>query len=362
VEPFFGDIDVCQRFSLKLDFNRFDDSLRLDGLKKLNLQSMSADPSKMRDRLAYSLYRDMDVVAPRAVHARVFINGGYHGLFAAVEQIDGRFTAKHYPESGDGNVYKQLWPSERATTAKIEEALRTNDDPQSLDVSDFIAFKNAVDSATEANFEETIAPFIDFDQLARFIVVDRAVNDYDSIMAFYFGPGWGPDNQNYYWYSAGSGQFTLIPWDFDKAFWYPEPNFWSDNRPNGSNVVPNWNVITDSCDGYASNFDSTLVVNGVTQEAAYRLRQIDCDPFLRLLRGVIFERQEELAEAFIAGPFSEESVTLKLEAWRGQIAEAIEEDPLVDSEEWQEALDNLLADLPLFHDNLSLMMSELIEE
>jgi spore coat protein CotH len=104
VEPVFRDIDVCQRFSLKLDFDRYDDNARLDGLKKLNLHAMAADPSKMRERLGYSLYRDMNLLAPRAVHARVFINGEYHGLFAAVEEVDGRFTANRFPHSGSFTV------------------------------------------------------------------------------------------------------------------------------------------------------------------------------------------------------------------------------------------------------------------
>src|SRR3954468_18804174 len=105
VEPFFGNIDVCQRFSLKLDFNEYRKDARLDGLKKLNLHAMSADPSKMRERLGYSLYRDIGVLAPRAVHARVYINGEYHGLFAAVEEVDGKFAANRFPGSGDGNLY-----------------------------------------------------------------------------------------------------------------------------------------------------------------------------------------------------------------------------------------------------------------
>lgn len=52
----------------------------------------------------------------------------------------------------------------------------------------------------------------------------------------------------------------------------------------------------------------------------------------------------------------------KVAAWRAQIAEAIEEDPLVDSTRWANSVDELLADLPNFHENLSLMMSGLIAE
>ena len=77
---------------------------------------------------------------------------------------------------------------------------------------------------------------------------------------------------------------------------------------------------------------------------------------------MIYNRQKAIAEAFIAGPFSEENVTAKVEEWRRQIADAIEADPLVDSTKWQKAVDDLLASLPQFHGNLNLMMSGLIEE
>jgi len=362
VEPFFGNIDVCQRFSLKLDFDRYSDDSRLDGLKKLNLHAMAADPSRLRERLGYSLFREMGIVAPRAVHARVYINGEYHGLFAAVEQVDGRFTANRFPNDGDGNVYKQVWPTERVTIADAEDALKTNDDPDTMDVSDFMDFRDAVVASTEADFATTMAPYLDFDYLARYIVVDRGIANSDGIMAFYFGTGWGPNNQNYYWYNAGAGGFMLIPWDFDKAFWYPEPNFWTENAPNGLNIVPNWNVVTTGCGGYECSFDAVVVYNGVKTEGTYGLRQIDCDPFLRLLRGEIYNRQAAIAAEFIAGPFSETSVSAKVEAWRAQIATAIEEDPLVDGAQWQGSVDSLLADVPKFQNNLSLMMSGLITE
>ncbi|HEY5957811.1 MAG TPA: CotH kinase family protein [Polyangiaceae bacterium] len=362
VEPFFGNIDVCQRFSLKLDFNRHSDDLRLDGLKKLNLHAMAADPSKMRERLGYSLFREMNIVAPRAVHARLFINGQYQGVFAAVEDVDGRFTANRFGDAGDGNLYRDLWPDSATTVADMQDALRTNDDPGVANVADFTAFRDAVVASTAADFAEKLAPYVDFDQLARYIVVDRAINNFDGIMSFYFGSGWGPNNQNYYWYDIGNGRFTLMPWDLDKAFWYPEPNLWSDNAPNGANVVPNWNVVTDSCHGYLSQFDAAIVTAGVVRQGSYEVREIDCDPFLRLLRGTIYDRQKAIADAFIAGPFAAANVAAKLEAWRLQVVSAMTEDPTIDAAQWQTAIEQLNASVPNFHANLSLMMSGLIHE
>ena len=355
VEPYFGDIDVCQRFSMKLDIDKYDAGARLDGLKKVNLHAMAADPSKMRERLGYSLYRGMNLLAPRAVHARVYINGQYHGLFAAVEEVDGRFTANRFPNSGDGNLYKEIWPAKHITRADAVDALRTNDDPGVEDVSDFLAFKDAVAAATEADFSTKMAPHLDLDYLARFIVVNRAINDFDGALAFYFGWGPPPANHNLYWYhDTESGRFMLIPWDLDKTFWYPEPNFWSDNAPNGLNVVPNWNVLTKSCDGYTVWFDNL--------ENPYQMMAIDCDPLWRLLRGKIYGSQKAMADAFIAGAFSAQSVKASLDAWQTQIAGAINDDPLVDSAHWKDAVSALLADLPKLQANVRLMMSGLIPE
>ena len=361
VEPVFGNVDVCQRFSLKLDFNRHDDRFRVDGLKKLNLHAMGADASKMRERLGYSLFNDSGLPAPRAAHARVYINGVYQGLFVAVEEIDGRFTANHFPNAGDGNLYRDLWPTPDLAETAVQKALRTNDDPGAMDVSDFLAFRDAVAASTDADFSKRLAPFVDFDQLARYFVVDRAITNFDGALAFYFGLGWGPSNANYFWYNVGGGRFTLIPWDFDKTFLYPEPNFWSDNAPNGKNIVPNWNVLSDGCQGYTCWFDAITTTNGVTRNDSYGLKSIECDPFLRRVRTVIYDRQKAMADTFLAGPFSASSVDGKLATWRSQVAAAVKEDPLMDSTQWQGAVDDLRATLPKLRSNLSLMMSGLIQ-
>jgi hypothetical protein len=261
----------------------------------------------------------------------------------------------------DACLYRDLWPTPELDESAAREALRTNDDPGVADVSDFMAMRDAVAASTDADFAAKLAPFVDFDELARYIVVDRAIANSDGVLAFYFGSGWGPQNANYYWYNAGE-RFTLIPWDFDKSLLYPEPNFWTDNAPNGQNIVPNWNVVTDGCRGYTCYFDATVTYNGVAHGGSYGLNGIECDPFLRRLREVVYDRQKAMAEAFIAGPFSELAVTAKLEAWRSQIAGGIADDPFVDSAHWQSAITALQETLPKLRANLTLMMSGLIKE
>ena len=78
--------------SLKLGFDEVDANLRFYGLKKLNFHAMNNDLSRLRERLAYFLFRRFGVPAPRAVHATLTVNGESLGLYALVEEIDSRFT------------------------------------------------------------------------------------------------------------------------------------------------------------------------------------------------------------------------------------------------------------------------------
>ena len=101
------------------------------GLKKIQLHSQNLDDSQMRERLAYWLFREMGVPAPRSIHARLLINGEYVGLFALTEQIDGRFTRYNY-DDGKGNLYKEIWPITENAQPQSEQTflsnLKTNED------------------------------------------------------------------------------------------------------------------------------------------------------------------------------------------------------------------------------------------
>jgi len=107
---------ACAKLSMKLKFSEYDREGRFHNLERLNLHAMTglpmlgvpADLTKVHEALAYGLLRDFGVEAPRSSYAWLVVNGEVLGLFALVEQIDGRFTRSHFDDGGEGNLYKEV--------------------------------------------------------------------------------------------------------------------------------------------------------------------------------------------------------------------------------------------------------------
>jgi spore coat protein H len=199
------------RCSLKMGFDEVDGDARFFGLKKLNLHAEIPDDSLLRERLGYTLFRAHGLAAPRAMHARVLINGQLEGLFTVVEQVDGRFTRARFIEGGQGNVYKELWPVGQTQESALK-ALETNksDVPST---QGFLNFQVAVSRG-----EAESSGFLDRAYLARYLAVDRVIINDDGALRFYCNESAGAPH-NFYWYQESlSPRFWLIPWDLDNAF------------------------------------------------------------------------------------------------------------------------------------------------
>jgi hypothetical protein len=353
----FGNGDVCAKFSMKFDFNRLDPDQRLHGLKALNFRSMSFDPTKLHERLGLSLYHDMGIHAPRAVHARLYVNDSLWGLFSAVEEIDGRFTKSRYPLSGDGNLYKEAWPEAAASESFLLSALETNDDPEdNPDVSDFSAFRDSViaESTDSSKFLATMNGIVDIPHLVRYLAVDRGIGNFDGIVSAYVLGGGTHMRHNYFWYhNEETGLFELIPWDLDKVLLFPEPNFWSNNQPVGDNQVPNWNVINSDYTPVYCTFDPGPF-------GGYRVEPIDADKFLRLVRISTWSQFTAQSRRFLDSCFTQATVDSRLDAWSRQIASAVGQDPTIDSAEWRLMVDSLKHTIPLMRAHLELMIDTLI--
>lgn len=340
--------DECAKLSLKVKFDEYDVNGRLDGLKRLNLHASAGDGTKLRELLAYATFNEFGVDAPRAVPAKVYVNGELLGLFIAVEDIDGRYTRAHYPDGPNGNLYKEIWPNAAAEDAAFIAALETNEEV--ADVSDLRGFAEAVANTSNATFAEDMAKWVDLDAILRYLAVDRAMRNWDGIMAFY-----SPlKPHNHYWYrdDGPEGRFHLIPWDLDNTFWefdpYMYPEQWVTAAP-----VPDWNAEPANC----SLRDVWTPGSGVT------LTPPRCDKFLDLLAETHWPRFAELASELRERTFTTTGLMQKVRHWRALIEPIVREDPTLATSAWEaevEGLPRLLDDVVSDFD--AFVASGLIEE
>jgi hypothetical protein len=298
----------------------------------------------------------MGIIAPRAAHAQLYVNDSLWGLFCVVEEIDGRFTKSRYPDNGDGNLYKEVWPEQAAYESVILSSLETNNDPDSNpDVNDFVAFRDCVvsDSTDSTNFLAKVSKIVDIPYLARYLAVDRGIGNFDGIVSAYAFGG-GHMRHNFFWYhNDNTGLFELVPWDLDKILLLPEPNFWWNNQPSENNQVPNWNVINKDYSPINCSFDPGPF-------GSYMVEPIDADKFLRLLRNTVWNQFTTQSRRFLDSCFTSKKVDDRIEKWRKQIALSVGRDRTIDSTEWSMMVDSLKHTIPLLRANLQKMIDTLI--
>jgi spore coat protein CotH len=295
---------TCDKLSIKIAFNQVDPAGRFHGLKKLNFHAMEMDPSKMHDAIGYKLFRDAGVPAPRTAYARLIINGELQGLFVLVEQIDGRFTRRVFPDGGTGNLYKEVWPA-YTTEQPYLEALKTNED-ESPSADKMVRFAEELAAAGDEGFAELIERWIDVDLLVRYMAVARLIDHWDDIVAWYCVPNCF--NHNYYWYeSTAEDKVWLIAWDLDHTFEEPSPirTYYG---------MPDWDDVAADCEPR----DVFLGVKG---------RAPACDPFIRGIVTQLWDRYAAESQALLEGEFATARLNARIDELAALIDEAVAEDP-----------------------------------
>jgi spore coat protein CotH len=323
--------EMCHKISLKVKFNKYQDKLRLCEMKELNLHSMFSDDSKMRDMLAYKLFRDMGIYSPRTSYVKVSFNGVFQGLFLAVEAIDGRFTKARWPEAGDGNLYKEVWPISNSLSYYFNKLETNNDDLDSTKVARMVDFYNAVDSSDSETFTKNVSPFVDFNYWIRYLAVDRAIKNWDGITAWYSGPN-HRNNHNYFLYEEekADGKVWLIPWDLDNTFHREDPFIDVEG-------VPNWNEKPQSC-------QLVPVFKGTTM-----VTPSNCDKFTGLTADNYWTEFVMTGNELLNKIFTIDNMAESIDNYSSIIDTLIEEDPYVDYNVWKEDVNTLKEIIRLLH-------------
>lgn len=194
------------RYSLKIDFDYYDDTQSLYGLKKLNLNNNYSDSTLMREYISYELMEQMGLSTPAHSYMYVTVNGEERGLFLGVEAVDETFLANNYG-SNDGFLFK---PDGTGSDLKyisddIEDytgiGLKTNEG--NINQSKLVEMLDAINNGGD------IEKYIDVDEMLRYFAVNTALVNLDSYQ--------GNMKHNYYLYEQ-NGVFSIIPWDYNMSF------------------------------------------------------------------------------------------------------------------------------------------------
>ncbi|KPN94411.1 CotH kinase family protein [Lysinibacillus sp. ZYM-1] len=194
------------RYSLKIDFDYYDDTQSLYGLKKLNLNNNYSDSTLMREYISYEMMEQMGLPTPAHSYMYVKVNGEERGLFLGVEAVDETFLANNYG-SNDGFLFKpdgtgsDLKYISDEITDYTGIGLKTNEGR--MDQSKLVEMLDAINNGGD------IEKYLDVDEMLRYFAVNTALVNLDSYQ--------GNMKHNYYLYEQ-NGIFSIIPWDYNMSF------------------------------------------------------------------------------------------------------------------------------------------------
>lgn len=238
------------RYSFKVEFDRYDSSVTYHGLDKLCLNNIIQDNTYMKDYLCYRLMAEMGVASPLCSYVYVSVNGSDWGLYLAVEGVEESFLQRNYgsdygelykPDSqsmgggrgnGKGFDMDDFDPAENAgDNARPDgkgggrDGMNSSDDTLLKYIDDdpdsySNIFDNAKTDISKSDKKRLIAALktlsgddpeqaVDVDAVIRYFVVHNFVLNFDSYT--------GSMIHNYYLYES-DGQMQMIPWDYNLAF------------------------------------------------------------------------------------------------------------------------------------------------
>jgi spore coat protein H len=271
---------VDQNPGLSLNFDKFADSQRFHGLRKISLNNCIQDASFVSDKLSRELFIKAGVPVPRAGHARVELNGRDLGLYVLTEGWNKQFLKGHFKDTS-GNLYDCGFAHEISSSMHVN----SGDNPE--DRSDLDQLVAAAKQTTSSKKLERLAPVLDLDRFVKFIALDALLWNWD---------GYTIGHNNYrVFHDKESDKMVFMPHGLDQLFWRPDAPI----MPGGKGIVAR--AYLGTAEGrqkymdavrklMAEFFDSTTLT--------YRVREISASlrPALQELGSAARKRQEAGAE------------------------------------------------------------------
>ena len=200
---------IDRKPALKIRFDKYIKSQRFLGLRRLTLNNMEQDPSMVRERLSFYVFRRAGLPAPLCNSARVVLNGSYYGLYANVQTIDQVFVETRFspPRGNLYDVSRDHYGIDLEPKFRPYFVLKTN---RALNrTADLSALLEAV-GRPNGDLVSDVASIVDLDEWLAVGAVQAVIADADG----YFG---ATNNYELY-HDVGRGRFVLLPWGCDQTF------------------------------------------------------------------------------------------------------------------------------------------------
>ena len=97
---------------LRIDFDRYSTKQKFLGLKSVVLRNNTQDPSQIHERVSMLFFARMGIPASRELHARLFVNNTYAGMYTIVEALDKDFLKRTFGEN-DGYLFAYDYPPDQ---------------------------------------------------------------------------------------------------------------------------------------------------------------------------------------------------------------------------------------------------------
>jgi spore coat protein CotH len=225
---------------LRLDFDRYTSGGRFLGLKSLVLDNLTQDQSGIHESVAMAFYARIGIPASREIHARLYVNNEYSGLYTIVESVDKEFLARVFGSIGedvqnDGWLYEfkyqdhwlfnHLGEDLREYMLRFEATTHESrsDEEKYRPIEDLIQIANVT---PPDRFATEVGAKLDLPQVVRFIAAQIFIAEVDGFLG-----GFGINNL-YLYRLENSDRHVFIAWDADNTFYHPE-------YPTNSGMIDN---------------------------------------------------------------------------------------------------------------------------
>lgn len=189
---------------------------RFMGLEALNLRASNNDPTGVRDILAYRLFREAGVPAPRCSAAMLYLNGECLGLYLITEDPDNQLLKKWFDDDS-GDLYKCGWDGSAGATFEPSSFSKKRYDKKEgkdkVDHASLMAFLKALgDVRSGADLEA----LVDKENVIAYNAICSLTGHWDSLN--------GNANNDYVYLDPKDGKWHVVVWDPDNSFgsdWIP---------------------------------------------------------------------------------------------------------------------------------------------